>query len=136
MVDVSSDKPPILEALDALIGLDVGVPGFRGTIAIGVRRGPREVTWWSARCTDRARGLLTSTPPEETDVAIVLEAEDGARILRGEPPLAGAAVFGDAELWARFRRRYLGRKGFVNVRLEQNQRAQARGPFGLQRGGR
>lgn len=130
------NPPPILQALDAMIGLDRAAPGFTGTVAIGVRAGPREVLWWSARCTDRARGALASTPPEEADVAVLLEADDGARILRGESPRGGAAVFGDAELWGRFQQRYLGRRGFVSVRLEQNLRAQARGSFGRATGGR
>lgn len=136
MVEADLEPPPILKALDAMIGLDRALPGFTGTIAIGVQKSASEVQWWSARCTDRARGAWTPTPPDETDVAIVLEAEDGARILRGEPPRLGAAIFGDAELWARFHRRYLGRKSFVSLRLEQNQRAQTRGPFGLSQGGR
>lgn len=136
MVDAALNPPPVLQALDALISLDQSLPGFTGTIAIGVQARPAAAQWWSARFTDRARATFTATPPDETDVAILLEADDGARILRGEPPRAGAAVIGDAQLWHQFHQRYLGRRGFVSVRLEQNQQAGASGPFGRKAGGR
>ncbi|MFO0723304.1 MAG: hypothetical protein U1E65_05955 [Myxococcota bacterium] len=105
----------VLNALDALVRGDVGMPGLRGTLAIGVSTsvGPR---WWAVECGKTAQGRFTHEVPSGADAALLLS-ERGARGLLEGADLGGeASMFGDVALLGRFLDRYLKKQSLVSVR--------------------
>ncbi|MFO0725517.1 MAG: hypothetical protein U1E65_17165 [Myxococcota bacterium] len=119
-MDVDAN-PPLLEALDALVRAQPGPMGLSGSVCFGVR-GAERARWW--RASFDARGGSTAffdQLPAEVDVAVGLDPEEAAAILRGaidEPPGEGLRlVAGDRALLARFVERYVARRSMLDLRV-------------------
>lgn len=109
----------LLMALDTLVRQDQAVPGFTGTLSIGVRY-PRQVVWWVATFGDAVRAEFRSRMPERADAILGL-GEREARQVMGTPleeDLPSLCLgSGDQDLMDRFFERYVRHQNMMSLRF-------------------
>ena len=105
-------------ALDALVRMDDQVPGFSGSVGIGVKRSDAEI-WWHAQFGSRATTAFLDRRPESVDVEVLLGDEEALHFLQQgsfpENPRT-ALVRGDVRVIDRLVDRYIRVTTGIGVR--------------------
>ena len=68
----------LLVALDTLVGNDHALPGFAGTVCIGVC-GLEDVSWWRASFAGRVDSGFVAQPAPTDDVVLLIGERDGGQ---------------------------------------------------------
>ena len=104
-----------------MVGADQGVPGFSGTIAIGIKSEPPR--WWIVDVGATACGRFAKHAPMEADAWLgVGPVEAEAIIGRVEMPEAPSVVTaGNRQLLGKFFQRYVRNLSFLDVRAGKDQ---------------
>jgi hypothetical protein len=108
----------LLLLLHWLTTRDRGVPGFSGTLAVGVRHATGE-SWWRAKFGARAEAEMIDRCPVDVDVSLMFTDDEANRVLDHGSLAVGLGpdrVAGDRTLLERFLERYIRRRSAVDLR--------------------
>ncbi len=110
----------LLLFLESRLLSDRQLPGFSGTVAIGVRSAGSAPLWWNASFGATAEHGIAAARAGDPDVEILLDDEEAVAVLEGNASgIDPDRVVGDRSLLRRFLQRYLHVTNTLDIRLNR-----------------